>query len=70
MVDIERQKQLDKRKWLRSKQYGEDLSGRMIYCHYCVKQTCTHRCVATQKEREGYLLCAKAYNKMEDDIKL
>lgn len=63
MKNSERQKSLDKQKWFRSKQYGEDLSGKMIYCLKCEKMNC-HRCSATQKERKEQTLCAKAYNRM------
>jgi hypothetical protein len=63
MTNIERQKSLDKQKWLISKQYGEDLSGKMIYCLKCEKNC--YKCIATQKEREEQTLCAKAYNRMK-----
>ena len=65
MTNQERQKQLDKQKWLRSKQYDEDLSGKMPYCITCDRKNCLHRCTAIQKEREEYCLCAKAYNKLK-----
>lgn len=65
MTNQERQKQLDKQKWFRSKQYEEDLSGKMTYCTTCDRMNCIHRCTATQKEREENSLCAKAYNRMQ-----
>lgn len=64
MTNKDRQKQLDLKKWFTSKQYRKDLSGSMSYCIKCDKVTYSHSCRATQKEREEYCLCAKAYNKM------
>lgn len=64
MKNIERQKSLDKKKWLASKKQCEDLSGAMLYCDVCEKQRREYVCGATQEEREGKCLCAKAYNRM------
>ena len=64
MTNQERQKSLDKKKWITSEQYGEDLSGKMTYCLCCSKMSCFHKCIATQKEREELSLCARAYNRM------
>lgn len=57
------QKKLDQNKWFTSKIHDKDLSGCMWYCLKCEKRNCTHRCNATQKEREANTLCAKAYIK-------
>ena len=64
MTNIERQKSLDKKKYLASQMYKRDLSGNMIYCAKCEYVNCTHTCRATQKERENGNLCAKAYNRL------
>ncbi len=69
MKNIERQKQLDKKKWLASEKNGFDTSGMERQCFYCPKQkTCPPptlvHCVASQEEREEKCLCAKAYNLM------
>jgi hypothetical protein len=68
MTNQERQKSLDKQKWYRSQEYGEDLSGKMTYCTRCDKMNCMHKCTATQKEREEQTLCAKAYNRTQRHI--
>jgi len=64
MTNKERQKTLDKRKWLASEQAGYDTSGMSIYCHYCSKQN-GDSCQASQEERVNECLCAKAYNRMK-----
>jgi hypothetical protein len=64
MTNQERQKSLDRQKWFTSQMYKEDQSGKMPYCIKCEKSNCTHRCTASQKEREEQCLCAKAYNKL------
>ena len=61
MTNLQRQKQLDKRKWLESEQWGSDLSGLMPYCGYC---TYSLNCPISQMDREMNCLCAKAWNKM------
>ena len=65
MTNIARQKSLDKKKYLTSQQYKQDLSGNMIYCTKCEYANCTHTCRATQKEREAGSLCAKAFNRLK-----
>ena len=64
MTNLERQKSLDKKKWLESEQQGIDLSGLCGYCNACSKAK-DLTCHATQKEREEDCLCAKAYNRWE-----
>jgi hypothetical protein len=70
----ERQKSLDKKKWLKSEKKGMDMSGEMLHCPYCEKRTprdwqsdgfLRHGCTATQEERETACLCATAYNRMQ-----
>jgi hypothetical protein len=68
MTNKERQKSLDKEKWLRSQELGEDMSGKMVYCTRCDKMNCLHRCTASQKERVENSLCAKAYNRLNRSI--
>lgn len=74
MTNKERQKSLDKKKWLASEKHGHDLSGEMSPCHYCKKQTPNgwqkdgyfkHGCTASQEERETACLCATAFNRMQ-----
>lgn len=73
MTNKERQKSLDKKKWLESEKKGEDMSGQMGWCPYCehfdsdvswFHQCIIRWCTATQEEREKQCLCAKAYNRM------
>lgn len=68
MTNEQRQKALDKSKWLASEVVGWDRSGAEMYCDYCDKQvvntTRYGTCTATQAERESKCLCAKAYNRM------
>ena len=66
MTNKERQASLDKKKWLSSERWKINLSGGMSYCYYCkYKVMGAFDCKATQEEREGQCLCAKAYNRME-----
>lgn len=66
MKNIERQKSLDKKKWLESEKKGEDMSGAMDYCKECNRQHYyLEECQATQEERETACLCATAYNRMQ-----
>ena len=64
MTNVERQKALDKKKWLESEKEKIDKSGEMNYCDYCLWQDRWEYCCATQAEREAHCLCAKAYNAM------
>lgn len=64
MTNEQRQKSLDKKKWLMSEECEQDLSGEMIYCEFC--GCSAHKnCTATQEEREKGCLCAKAFNRMK-----
>ena len=64
ITNKERQKELDKEKWLESEQEGLDRSGQMTYCNDCDRKAGGELgCKATQAEREEKTLCAKAYNK-------
>lgn len=67
MTNLQRQKKLDKKKWLLSEKLGVDKSGDMDYCGYCLYQDIEFNCFATQLDREMNCLCAKAYNKMAKD---
>lgn len=65
--NIERQRSLDRKKWVQSEKQGKDLSGARDYCECCKYQinTCyAIGCSASQEEREAKSLCAKAYNRM------
>lgn len=64
MKNIERQKSLDKEKWLLSESEKQDMSGKMGYCRFC--NSCNDGvCVASQCEREKGGLCAIAYNRAD-----
>ena len=66
MTNKERQKSLDKKKWLESEKQGCDLSGAMEYCSCCSEcDWWLDICTATQEERESKCLCATAYNRMQ-----
>ena len=70
MTNKERQKSLDKMKWLASEDMGFDRSGTELWCDFCQKQRVNDArdnwtCTATQEEREGQCLCATAYNRMQ-----
>lgn len=66
MTNKERQKSLDKKKWLESEKQEFDMSGFMAYCEYCDNRGGMHgECQATQEEREKDCLCATAYNRMK-----
>ena len=69
MLNKQRQKSLDKKKWLESQQQGFDMSGCMPYCEFCEFADHSHptengKCYATQDERESNHLCAKSFNRM------
>lgn len=66
MTNKERQRSLDKKKWLASEKYGGDLSGNMPFCEHCYQRGGLHgECQAPQQEREGLCHCARAYNRMK-----
>lgn len=69
MTNAERQRSLDKKKWLESELCGIDRSGTMVYCAYCNYRNNTFVCQAEQKLRENECLCAKAYNRCVRNIK-
>jgi hypothetical protein len=68
MTNKERQKALDKKKWLESEKRKKDVSGLMTYCGYCEEQGFNRDnlipCNINQVERESNCTCAKAYNRM------
>ena len=69
MTNKERQKALDKAKYLESQQQGFDMSGCMLYCEKCQyadhsNPTENGKCYITQEEREEKSTCAIAYNKL------
>ena len=64
MTNKERQKQLDKRKWIESEKEGYDKGGYMSYCDHCLWQDSWLNCTANQEDRVDNELCAKAYNRM------
>jgi hypothetical protein len=76
MKNIERQKQLDEKKWIESEKQEFDMSGKMPWCSYCGMQgfdLCGDGkdkgiptiCTSTQEERESQCFCATAYNRMK-----
>ena len=64
MTNSEKQKWLDKKKWLESEKENTDKSGEMPYCNYCLWQDEGLYCMAEQEYIEKACLCAKAYNAM------
>ena len=65
MTNEQRQKQLDKKKWLESESAGYDKSGDMDYCEYCDHQTPSGDCEVNQVYRETISTCATAYNRLK-----
>lgn len=64
MTNKERQKSLDKKKWIESEKCKYDKSGSMAYCCFCSYQD-EFYCTAIQEMREQNYLCATAYNRMK-----
>lgn len=67
MTNKERQKNLEKKKWLESEKACQDLSGKMPYCKNCYYRGMNYDaivCLASQNKRETECLCATAYNRM------
>lgn len=64
MRNEEKQAWLDGRKWRKSEEAREDLSGKMKYCAHCNCKNVNGKCGVPQSERERRNLCAKAYNNM------
>lgn len=62
------QEEFDRDKWLKSEEYGADLSGAMECCWVC-----DHRydmnCTATREEIVAKSLCARATKKREKELK-
>lgn len=68
MTNGERQKALDKKKYGASTMLERDMSGEMPYCDFCMCQAVSGNektCNSTQENREQFLWCAKAYNRMK-----
>lgn len=64
MTNKERQKSLDKKKWIVSEKENFDKTGEMPYCFHCLWQSVYLVCEASQEKRESKCLCATAYNRM------
>ena len=64
MTNEQRQKSLDKQKWIMSETVGEDLSGEMLYCESCSYRE-DNRCTITQERKNTLHPCATAYNRMK-----
>ena len=69
MTNLERQKALDKKKWIKSEKVKHDCSGLMPYCAYCdyLERFEKIKCNLEQVDREMNCICAKAYNRMARD---
>lgn len=65
MTNKERQKSLDKKKWLESQTKNLDCNGIMFYCVKCQYRSKEFVCLASQEKRETLCLCAKAYNRAQ-----
>ena len=65
MTNIERQKSLDKKKWIASERAGTDQSGKMLWCDSCKYGTRDFKCEIGQAQREKECACARAYNAMK-----
>ena len=63
MNNVENQKRLDRKKYFKSLEFGEDQSGKMDYCKVCEFSKNNH-CPIGQTSRELSTLCATAYNRM------
>lgn len=64
MKNSERQKSLDKKKYLESERLGSDQSGKMIYCQGCEYKCAFRGCLKSQEEKDQHHYCATAYNRM------
>lgn len=62
MTNIERQRSLDKKKYLESERQGMDLSGKMFYCNRCDYQY-GNLCTVTQNFKDKVCPCATAFNR-------
>jgi hypothetical protein len=64
----DKQRILDKQKWLESETQGFDMSGCMLYCEKCEyanHDTDYGYCKASQEQRVSESLCAKASNRIK-----
>lgn len=64
MTNKDRQRSLDRKKWLASEKLKCDMSGEMPYCEKCLWQSEWLGCCADQEQRESNCLCATAYNRL------
>ena len=64
MKNPERQRSLDKKKYLESIRLDSDQSGKMIYCQVCNYKDVFGGCVKSQLEKDQHYYCATAYNRM------
>lgn len=69
MTNRQRQKCLDKAKWLESEKQGHDMGGCMLYCQYCEHADHSHptesgKCYASYEEMSKNCYCATAFNKL------
>lgn len=64
MTNKDRQRSLDRKKWLASEKLKSDMSGEMPYCDFCEHQTELLWCLCNQEQRESNCLCATAYNRL------
>lgn len=63
MTNKDRQKSLDKKKWLLSEKVGTDQSGKMLWCESC-KYCNLGKCGISHEQRNNENSCARAYNAM------
>lgn len=63
MTNKNRQRSLDRKKWLVSEKLKWDMSGAMPYCDFCEKRF-GMTCKADQSDRTKDSLCAIAYNRL------
>lgn len=64
MTNKERQRSLDKKKYIRSFNDNKDYTGEMFYCEACEFKSGIV-CTTSQAQREAGSLCAKAYNRLQ-----
>lgn len=65
MKNPERQRSLDKKKYLESIRLDSDQNGKMIYCQVCNYKSIFGDCIKSQAEKDQYHYCATAYNRMK-----
>lgn len=66
MTNRERQRSLDKKKWLESEKQGYDMAGLMDYCDFCdcADDVRWDYCAYSDEQMVADCKCAKAYNRM------